>query len=163
LVLTVAFSLIVMPGTIPLVSGLILWTRCMALILLVSKRLGTIWTGKRINTVRHYNGVFHDLLKHVPWEVFKGLVSEHGADKSVRRLTTKDQLIALLYGQLSGPSSLREITGGLASHSARLYHVGGGMLHSVRHCPTPITGVPPKCSPGCSLRWSDGRRATIAG
>ena len=76
--------------------------------------------------MRHYNGVFHDLLKHVPWEVFKGLVSEHGADKSVRRLTTKDQLIALLYGQLSGPSSLREITGGLASHSARLYHVGGG-------------------------------------
>jgi len=42
----------------------------------------------------------------------------------MRRLTTKSQFIALLYGQLSGASSLREIVGGLESHAARLYHVG---------------------------------------
>ena len=75
--------------------------------------------------MRHHNTVFHDMLKHVPWNAFKDLVAAHGADKSVRRLTTKDQLIALLYGQLAGASSLREITGGLESHAARLYHVGG--------------------------------------
>lgn len=73
----------------------------------------------------HNNSVFHDLLKQVPWSVFDRLVADHGADKHVRRLTTKDQFIALLYGQLSGASSLREIIGGLESHSARLYHVGG--------------------------------------
>jgi transposase len=33
-------------------------------------------------------------------------------------------LIALLYGQLSGAQSLREIEGGLASHASRLYHLG---------------------------------------
>jgi len=43
----------------------------------------------------------------------------------VRHLTTKDQFIALLYGQLSGAASLREIVGSLESHSARLYYVGG--------------------------------------
>ena len=43
----------------------------------------------------------------------------------VRRLSTKEQLISLLYGQLSGATSLREIVGGLESHKARLYHVGG--------------------------------------
>ena len=32
--------------------------------------------------------------------------------------------MALLYGQLSGASSLREIVSGLESHAARLYHVG---------------------------------------
>lgn len=74
--------------------------------------------------MRHQNSVLHGLLKHVPWSVFDRLVEEHGADFKVRRLTTKDQLVALLYGQLSGASSLREIVVGLESHAARLYHVG---------------------------------------
>ncbi|RJF63379.1 IS4 family transposase [Rhodopseudomonas palustris] len=74
--------------------------------------------------MRHHNSVFHAILKHVPWHVFDRLVSEHGADARVRRLSTQDQLIALLYGQLSGAQSLREIEGGLASHRNRLYHLG---------------------------------------
>ena len=75
--------------------------------------------------MRHQNSVLHDLLKQVPWDAFDQLVSDHEADKHVRRLSTKSQFIALLYGQLSGASSLREIVGGLESHAARLYHVGG--------------------------------------
>jgi hypothetical protein len=74
--------------------------------------------------VRHYNSVFHDLLKRVPWAAFDRLVDAHGADKHVRRLSTKSQFTALLYGQLAGAVSLREIAGGLESHAARLYHVG---------------------------------------
>jgi IS4 transposase len=42
----------------------------------------------------------------------------------VRRLTTKSQFVALLYGQLAGASSLREIVTGLESHTVRLYHLG---------------------------------------
>jgi hypothetical protein len=79
---------------------------------------------KRVNTMRHQNSVLHDLLKHVPWASFDRLVALHGADQRIRRLTTKSQFIALLYGQLSGALSLREIVGGLESHAARLYHVG---------------------------------------
>ncbi|WP_428423764.1 IS4 family transposase [Pararhizobium sp.] len=74
--------------------------------------------------MRHHNSVFHDLLKRVPWSAFDRLVEEHGADKHVRRLSTRTQLIALLYGQLAGAVSLREIAGGLESHAARLYHLG---------------------------------------
>ncbi|WP_017959319.1 IS4 family transposase [Rhizobium leguminosarum] len=74
--------------------------------------------------MRHKNSVFHDLLKRIPWSVFDRLVDEYGADKHVRRLSTKDQFIALLYGQLAGAVSLREIAGGLESHAARLYHLG---------------------------------------
>ena len=74
--------------------------------------------------MRHNNSVFHDVLKRVPWAVFDRLVEEHGADKHVRRLSTKTQLIALLYGQLAGAVSLREIAGGLESHATRLYHLG---------------------------------------
>lgn len=72
----------------------------------------------------HKNSVFHGVLKHLPWGEFDRLVAEHGADFGVRELTTRSQFVALLYGQLSGASSLREIVGGLESHAARLYHLG---------------------------------------
>ena len=48
----------------------------------------------------------------------------HSSDKHGRRRSTRSQFVALLYGQLAGAISLREIAGGLESHSARLYHVG---------------------------------------
>lgn len=76
--------------------------------------------------MRHQNSVFHGLLKHVPWDRFERLVEAHGGDARVRRLSTKSQFVALLYGQLSGAASLREIVTGLASHAARLYHLGAG-------------------------------------
>jgi hypothetical protein len=77
-----------------------------------------------ISAMRHHDTVFHGLLKHVPWHRFDALVEEHGADARVRRLSTKGQFVALLYGQLSGAASLREIVTGLSSHAARLYHLG---------------------------------------
>ena len=72
----------------------------------------------------HHNTVFRDLLKLVPWHRFDELVEAHDADARVRRLSTKSQLVALLYGQLSGAAGLREIVTGLSSHVARLYHLG---------------------------------------
>lgn len=74
--------------------------------------------------MRHQNTVFHSVLKHVPWHVFDRLVDQHGADARTRRLSMKDQFVALLYGQLSRATSLREIVGGLSSHAPRLYHLG---------------------------------------
>lgn len=78
--------------------------------------------------MRHQNSVFHSVLKHVRWPVFDQLVETHGADARVRRLTTKSQFVALLYGQLSGASSLREIVTGVESHAARLYHLGAATV-----------------------------------
>jgi IS4 transposase len=72
----------------------------------------------------HQNSVFQGLLKHVPWGVFERLVEVHQADVRVRRLTTKSQFVALLYGQFAGAASLREIVTGMESHAARLYHTG---------------------------------------
>jgi hypothetical protein len=76
--------------------------------------------------MRHHNSVLHGLLKQVPWSVFDKLVDEHGADAGVRKLSTRSQFVALLYGQLSGAVSLREIEAAMTSHSARLYHLGAG-------------------------------------
>jgi hypothetical protein len=96
-----------------------------ALILLGSRRFRIVWTCKRSNAVRHQNSVFHDLLKLIPWSEFDRLVDEHGSDEQVRTFKTRHQLIALLYGQMAGATSLREIEVTMESHQARLYHVGG--------------------------------------
>ena len=49
----------------------------------------------------------------------------HGTDDLVRGFTTKRQLLALLFGQLAGAYSLRDIQATMSSHHARLYHAGG--------------------------------------
>jgi IS4 transposase len=74
--------------------------------------------------MRHQNSVFHGLLKHVPWDKFGRIVEAHGADELARKLNTKRHFVALLYGQFSGATSLREIVTGMQSHETRLYHLG---------------------------------------
>jgi len=64
------------------------------------------------------------VLKQVPWGEFERLVEVRRADWRVRRLPTKSQLVAMIYAQLAGATSLREIVTGMASQSIRLYHLG---------------------------------------
>jgi IS4 transposase len=78
--------------------------------------------------MRHQNSVLHQILKLIPWAEFEGLVAKHNADKHVRRLTTKSQLVAMLYAQLAQAASLRAIEAGLKSHEARLYHIGASTV-----------------------------------
>jgi Transposase DDE domain/Domain of unknown function (DUF4372) len=74
--------------------------------------------------MRQYPSVMQSLVQRLPWSAFDRLVDEHGADTLVRRLTTRTQLMAMLYGQLAGACSLREIVAALGSHRGRLYHLG---------------------------------------
>ena len=74
--------------------------------------------------MRHHNTLMHEILKPMPWGAFNRLVDQHKADKHVRKLSTKNQLIALVHAQLSGATSLREIETTMSSHHARLYHLG---------------------------------------
>jgi DDE family transposase/uncharacterized protein DUF4372 len=72
----------------------------------------------------HQNSVFHGVLKHLPLHQLDQSVEKYGADDLSRTLSTKQHAIALLYGQFSGATSLREIVTGMESHEARLYHLG---------------------------------------
>jgi hypothetical protein len=74
--------------------------------------------------MRHHITVFRAVLQFAPWRVFDRLVEEFKADKKVRRLPTRNQFNAMLYGQLSGAPSLRAIEAGLESHATALYHLG---------------------------------------
>jgi hypothetical protein len=64
------------------------------------------------------------VLKLVPWTAFDKLVDARGADAAARSFTSRQHLSALLFAQLSGASSLREIEATMASHQGRLYHAG---------------------------------------
>src|SRR5438876_10458004 len=114
-----------MPGTSPRVSGSIFMDRVhdvdSSVFLSASH---TFETPKEVHAMRHQNSVIHSLTKHVPWSKFEQIVEKYGADRLVRKLTTKRHLIALLYGQFSGSTSLREVVTGMASHETRLYHAG---------------------------------------
>jgi len=74
--------------------------------------------------MRHHNTVFHAVLKCAPLHILNRLVEQSNANKKVRRLTTQNQFVAMLYAQLSGAASLRAIEAGFESHATRLYHLG---------------------------------------
>lgn len=68
--------------------------------------------------------VVSQLLQWIPRHEFQMGVDEYGGDKRVRRLTTWSQFVALLFGQLTGHSSLRAIVAGLKGARSKLYHLG---------------------------------------
>lgn len=68
--------------------------------------------------------VFNQLLTFVPRQHFDAFVRVHGADRYVKRLTTWNQFIALLYAQATGKESLRDIETGLSLHTEKWAHLG---------------------------------------
>ncbi len=70
----------------------------------------------------HQNTVFRQVTKRLPWGAIERLIAEHGADKGVRKLTTSDMLLTLLFAQMSEARSLRDIETIVASQDARRYH-----------------------------------------
>jgi putative transposase len=69
---------------------------------------------------------FHELMKPVSRDQFARLVEQHGSDKHCKGFRSWDQLIAMVYAQLSGASSLRQIQAGYNSQLTQHYHLGSG-------------------------------------
>jgi len=90
--------------------------------------------------------VLYQLLKHVPEARFEELVKTHGSDDAARGLDSKSQLVALLYGQLSGAEGLRTIVTDLESHEERLSELGcdpvrrSTLSEANRHRPAALFG-----------------------
>ena len=75
--------------------------------------------------MRRENIVFHGLLKQIPWAVLDQAVERHEADRDSRAVKAKPHLIALLFAQLFGSRSLRDIETSLQSHAGKLHPLGG--------------------------------------
>ena len=91
----------------------------------------------------HQNSVMHDLLKHFSWGLLDRLAAEHGLDTDGRDVTARQHLIAMLYGQLSGAASLRELVTGLASHAASVPPSTATLSSSLNRPWLPLN--PPPC------------------
>jgi hypothetical protein len=74
--------------------------------------------------VPHENSVMHGVTQHLPWSDFDRLVEELGSDADERGFDSKSHLMAMLFAQFSKAGALRDIEAGMASHAARLYHLG---------------------------------------
>jgi len=79
--------------------------------------------------MKYRNTVFHQLLTFLPRHRFQAMVDRHKGDHRTRTLSCWDQLIALLFGQLSGRQSLRDLEDGFNSKQAHHYHLG---THAIR-------------------------------
>jgi hypothetical protein len=96
----------------------------MAWILLRPTVCKPVETQEGVQAMRHQNTVFGNLLKLVPRHRFDGVVEKHEGDYRVRRLTCWSQFVALLYAQVSGTQSLRELVSAWESQGNLLYHLG---------------------------------------
>ena len=68
--------------------------------------------------------LFGELLKPVPRFHFEKAVSTHKADRYSKKFSSWNQLTTLLYAQITGKESLREIETGLAAQQSRWHHLG---------------------------------------
>jgi hypothetical protein len=74
--------------------------------------------------VSYCNTVFHQMLDIFPRHQFQKVVNQHRGDYRVRRLRCWDQFVHLLYAQLSGRESMRDLVSGIRCFGSKLYHLG---------------------------------------
>lgn len=68
--------------------------------------------------------LFSQALSLIDRHKFKQAVVSHKTEKSAKGFSSWDQLISLVFAQLAGAKSLREISGGLASAKGKCVHLG---------------------------------------
>ena len=73
----------------------------------------------------HNNTVLGQMLQLLPRHVFEHQVETHAwQGPKPRKLSYWSQLVAMLYAQLSGKKSLRDLVFSLGRHQRKLYHLG---------------------------------------
>lgn len=66
----------------------------------------------------------HSLMKGLPRSTFDRIVDRYSANKHTKRFGAWDQLLAMVYGQCAGATSLRTIEAGFNQHASHHYHLG---------------------------------------
>ena len=67
---------------------------------------------------------FSQVLSLVDRKDFALAVRQHGAEKGAKGFSCWDQFVAMMFCQMGGANSLREISGGLATAMGKLVHLG---------------------------------------
>ena len=70
--------------------------------------------------------IFAQLIEFLPQRIFDRIVIKYEGNKYVKHFTCWNQLIVMMFGQLSNRDSLRDLTSIISAHSNKTYHLGFG-------------------------------------
>ena len=70
--------------------------------------------------------IFSQLTDFLPKRIFDGMVSKYNGDKHIRHFSCWSQLLSMIFGQLTGRDSLRDLMVCIEPHKPKYYHLGFG-------------------------------------
>lgn len=70
--------------------------------------------------------IFSQLIEFLPQRVFDGFVTKYSGNKHIRHFTCWNQLLCMIFGQLTNRDSLRDLIVAIDAHSRKTYHLGFG-------------------------------------
>ena len=70
--------------------------------------------------------IFSQIIEFLNEDKFRRIVSKYNGDYYVKHYTCWNQLLTLIFGQLSRSASLRDVVIVLQAHRSKLYHLGIG-------------------------------------
>jgi len=70
--------------------------------------------------------VFAQVTEFLPKRVFDGIVVRYSGDKHVRFFSCWNQMLCMIFGQLTNRDSLRDLIVAIDAHSKKSYHLGFG-------------------------------------
>ena len=74
--------------------------------------------------MNYSNTIFNQLLSFLPKYKFNEFVGQHNGDKYIKKMTSWNQFVLLLYAQATGKKSLRDIETGFNMHQNTWHHLG---------------------------------------
>ena len=70
--------------------------------------------------------VFAQLIEFLPQKTFQRIVMKYQGDKYIKSFSCWNQLLIMMFGQLAGCESLRELVCIISAHAPKTYHLGFG-------------------------------------
>jgi hypothetical protein len=70
--------------------------------------------------------IFAQVAQFLPARIFDRCVAAHNGNKWVKHFTCWNQMMCMMFGQLSGRESLRDLLTTLQAHNSKYYHLGLG-------------------------------------
>lgn len=70
--------------------------------------------------------VFAQLVEFLDNDKFRRIVAKYGGDRYVKHFTCWNQLLVMMFGQLTNRESLRDLIVVIEAHRSKRYHLGFG-------------------------------------
>lgn len=77
--------------------------------------------------------IFAQLTDFLPRRIFDRIVSKYNGNKYVRSFTCWNQMLCMVFGQLTSRDSMRDLILSLEAHKSKYYHLGFGSTVSRRN------------------------------